>query len=93
MAPAFEAAQIAPTPVRNAALALVLGVLAGVAVALLKNALDRTIRTEEEIERALGLPLLARLPTPERRLRGDERLAMLDEPSDGFRRGNPDPAY
>ena len=81
VAPAFEAAQIAPTPIRNAAIALVLGVLAGVAVALLKNALDRTIRTEEEIERALGLPLLARLPTPERRLRGDERLAMLDEPS------------
>jgi capsular exopolysaccharide synthesis family protein len=80
VAAAADAVKVAPTPVRNAVLALLVGLILGVAVALLRNTLDRTIRTEDEIERALALPLLARIPT-DRRARAKEQLAMLEERS------------
>lgn len=78
--PATGAEQIRPTPVRNAALGAAVGIILGFGIALLWNALDRRVRSEEEIERVLGVPLLARLPRPPRRLK-NEGLAMLDDPA------------
>jgi Mrp family chromosome partitioning ATPase len=40
------------------------------------EALDRRVRSEEDVEKELGLPLLARIPTPPRRHRGG--IAMIE---------------
>jgi capsular exopolysaccharide synthesis family protein len=76
---ADTAGLVAPTPKRNALLAGLLGLMLGVGVAFLWNSLDQRIRNEDEIERALGLPVLARLPDATRKLRQDRTLAMLSE--------------
>jgi len=69
--------QVAPTPQRDAILGAALGILLGLAAIFLWEALDRRVRDEDEISRALEIPLLARLPTPR-----ETGLAMLDNPSD-----------
>ena len=78
---AERAAQVQPRPVRNGVLGVVLGLILGVAFAILWEALDTRVRTVEEVGQRLGLPLLARLPEPSRRLRKDGRLVMLAFPS------------
>ena len=80
--PATEAGQIAPTPKRNATLGAFLGLLLGLGIAFLWETLDKRVRTEEEVERRLGLPLLSRLPEPPRRLGRENRLTMIDDPQD-----------
>jgi succinoglycan biosynthesis transport protein ExoP len=75
-----HATQTQPRPVRNGILGLLLGIVLGVALAFLKEALDTRIRSAEEVEERLGLPLLARIPEPPRRLRKNDRLVMLDDP-------------
>ncbi|HEV2777074.1 MAG TPA: polysaccharide biosynthesis tyrosine autokinase [Solirubrobacteraceae bacterium] len=47
-----------PKPLRNALLALVLGLLAGVGIALLLDRLDRRIRRTEDLRRLTDLPIL-----------------------------------
>lgn len=74
------ATQVQPKPLRNGILGLVLGAVLGVLVAFLAEALDTRVRAPEEIGDALGVPLLAHLPGPPRRLRGKDRLVMLAEP-------------
>ena len=56
------ARQIQPTTVRNIVLGALLGLLLGVGVAFLLDALDTRVRSELEITSALGVPLLARIP-------------------------------
>jgi len=66
--------------VRNGILGLALGLMLGIGLAFLWEALDTRVRSAEEISERLGLPLLARLPAPPRQMRKDERLVMLAEP-------------
>lgn len=74
--PASGAAQTAPTPKRNALLGAFLGLLLGLGVAALWEALDKRVRKEEEIEQLLGLTLVGQLPAPPAR----SRVTMVDDP-------------
>jgi Mrp family chromosome partitioning ATPase len=78
--PATGAAQVQPRPVRNGILGGALGIVLGLGLAFLWEALDTRVRSAEEIGERLGLPLLARLPEPPRKLRSRDRLVMLTEP-------------
>jgi len=78
--PAQHASKTQPRPVRNGILGLTLGLLLGLGLAFLREALDTRFRTAEGVSRRLGLPILAEIPAPPRSLRGSGRLAMLDGP-------------
>lgn len=78
---ADTARKVAPRPVRNGLLGLAVGLVLGVALAFLREALDTRVRTAEEVAATLGLPLLARLPEPPRALRRRRQLVMLGMPS------------
>jgi tyrosine-protein kinase len=79
--PAGGGAKIRPRPKRNALLGLVLGGILGIGLAFLREALDKRVRSEDDIETLLGLPLLGRLPKPARELRQTNQLVMLADPS------------
>ena len=53
---------VTPAPVRNMVMGVAAGVLLGIAVALVREASDRTVRTREKLEQLSGLPTLAELP-------------------------------
>jgi len=80
-------AQIKPTPGRDALLGLGFGLLIGVGLAFAVETLDRRIRSEEEIEDELDLPLLARIPSPARSLRERTRVSMISEPRSAHAEG------
>jgi succinoglycan biosynthesis transport protein ExoP len=77
---ATDAEQVRPTPVRNGLLGLALGLVLGIGLAFLREALDTRIRSADEIGERLDLPLVARLPEPPKRVRRDDGLVMLTDP-------------
>jgi polysaccharide biosynthesis transport protein len=80
LTPATPAEQVQPRPTHTAVLGLVLGIVLGLGLALLLETLDRRVRSEEEIESILGIPLLGRVPPPPRHLRNGNGLVMLSQP-------------
>lgn len=78
--PAEGAAKIRPQTRRNGILGALLGGMLGLGLAFLAEALDRRVRSEREVEQALGLPLLSRIPKPDRNLRKANQLVMLADP-------------
>jgi Mrp family chromosome partitioning ATPase len=76
------AALTQPKTIRNAVLGLIFGLVLGLGLAFLREALETRVRTTEELSARLGgLPLLARLPRPPKRLRKSHRLVMLEDPA------------
>lgn len=75
------AVQTAPRTRRDVILGVLLGIALGLGLAFLREALDMRVRSAEAIHERLGVPLLARLPEPARKLRREDRLVMLEEPS------------
>ncbi|MCA1320233.1 capsular biosynthesis protein [Bacillus tianshenii] len=49
---------VKPQPVLNMAIAMVVGLMAGVGIAFLLEYLDTTMKSEQDIEKLLGLPVL-----------------------------------
>jgi Mrp family chromosome partitioning ATPase/capsular polysaccharide biosynthesis protein len=78
---ATYAPKVSPRPRRAAILGGLLGLVLGVGLAFIADALDKRVRSEQEIEHILGIPLLGRVPRPTRRLRTDNKLVMLEEPT------------
>lgn len=60
--PEIPGAPSRPVPTRNMAMGLAAGVLLGIAVALTREASDRTVRNRGRLEQLSGLPTLAELP-------------------------------
>ena len=80
--PADTGVKVAPRPMRSALIGLILGLLGGLGLAFLWEALDTRVRTAESVSEHLGLSLLARLPTPARKYVGSGKLLMIEEPND-----------
>jgi len=78
--PAAGAAKVSPRPKRNGILGALLGMVLGIGFAFLAEALDRRMRSEQEIEKVLGLPLITRVPKPSRGLRKANDLVMVVDP-------------
>lgn len=56
------AAPVSPRPVLYAGVGLLAGLLAGIALALLRYVLDTTMRTRDEFAEAIGVPVLGTVP-------------------------------
>jgi succinoglycan biosynthesis transport protein ExoP len=78
--PAAGASKVRPRPNRAGLLGGLLGLVLGIGLAFLAEALDKGVRSEQEIEETLGVPLLGRIPQQTRHLENENRLVMLDEP-------------
>jgi chain length determinant protein EpsF len=66
-----------PNHVRTALLAIVIGSVLAIAMAIVREYMDRRVRTVEELPMALGLPLLGVLPRPGS---GTARIAGMRPP-------------
>jgi tyrosine-protein kinase len=75
---ATSAPRVQPNVPENLILGLILGFVVGIIAAFLREALDPRARSTSEIGGALGLPLLARIPAPSRKLRKAHGVAMVD---------------
>jgi polysaccharide biosynthesis transport protein len=75
------AGKVSPRPSHDAILGVLGGLLLGLALAFVAEAVDRRVRDADELESTLGLPLLGRVPEPAREFRRGEGLAMLANPS------------
>ena len=75
---ATDAGQVEPQPKRTAILALALGLVLGLGLAFLVDALDTRVRDPEELADDLGLALLGSLPAPPRSIRRRRGLVMFD---------------
>jgi Mrp family chromosome partitioning ATPase/capsular polysaccharide biosynthesis protein len=78
---ASNAVQTQPKTVTNLILGLILGLVIGVSLAFVFDRLDTHVRTSDEVQRRLHMPLLGRLPAPPWEIADDDRIVMLAEPA------------
>ncbi|MGH2817519.1 MAG: tyrosine-protein kinase family protein, partial [Actinomycetota bacterium] len=72
------------SPGSRLALAAILGLLGGVALALVLERFDTRIRTKKSAETHFSLPVLAEIPVTPRRMRGDRAIVAADKPKSPF---------
>jgi capsular polysaccharide biosynthesis protein len=70
---------IKPKPLLNIAIALVVGLMAGVGLAFLLEYMDTTIKTEQDIENILGLPVLGTISEFHPEKKRNKKEAALDK--------------
>lgn len=70
-----------PRPLRTGVLALVLGLMLGVGLAFLRDFMDDAIRSDEQVRRATGRPVLGHVPRWAATEKGDTRVVSLVEPA------------
>lgn len=73
---AGPAVKVSPRPLRNAVLALAVGLILGIGLAFLYDTLDPRVWSAGEAAASLGLPLLGRIP----RLKKEHLLVVAEEP-------------
>ncbi len=78
---ALTATQVQPKTFRNALIGIGLGLLLGIALAFLRQALDGRVVTATEVSSVLGLPLLGRLSGVRRTVRRQDVLVTVAEPN------------
>ena len=78
---ANEAPKVAPRTVRNTLIAFCLGLVLALIVVFLADALDTRVKSVDAIREALGVRLLGRLATPPSRLRKNNELVMMADPT------------
>ena len=78
--PASGAAQIQPRTQRAAVLGVILGLMLGIGLAFVREALDTRVRSSGEVGEKLSTTLLARIPAPPKALRRSNRLVMVASP-------------
>jgi Mrp family chromosome partitioning ATPase len=66
---ASSATKTTPAPLKDSFLGFSLGLVIGLLVAAVREAVDTRVRSEEDVEDILGMPLIATLPTLPRRTR------------------------
>lgn len=72
-------APVKPTPVRNVLLALVVGSMFGVGIACLREYLDDTVRTKDDIAGLSNLPVIGTIPVFTASRKGVPLLALSSE--------------
>jgi capsular exopolysaccharide synthesis family protein len=72
------------SPASRLVLAAILGLLAGVALALVLERFDTRIRTKKSAETHFSLPVLAEIPVTPRRMRGDRAVVAAAKPKSPF---------
>lgn len=79
--PALPTSPVAPKTEQNVAIGLVLGLLAGIVIALLINTLDRRVKSKEQLESIAGKPVVGSIPfrKSEDKERGAEHLVPFRE--------------
>jgi succinoglycan biosynthesis transport protein ExoP len=78
-----EATQVQPRPARNGFFGLIVGLMLGLGAAFARDALDTRVRSSEEAEAALGLPILSRIRRPRGRGAGADAVDLTMRASPG----------
>jgi capsular exopolysaccharide synthesis family protein len=76
---ATDAAKVKPVLSKNLGIGIALGLVIGLALVGLLEALDNRVRRSEDLAAALGMPMLTKIPTPPRAFRKDNRLGMMED--------------
>jgi capsular exopolysaccharide synthesis family protein len=63
--PTLNPTAVAPEPIRNIGLGLVLGLLLGIGLAVLRDTMDKSVRSVDDVQDAAGAPVIAAIPFDE----------------------------